>query len=221
MNDADEQPPADFEADSPPSLPYASPLTNDPPHTHLSRVDVACIVVRVIGAYAVINSLQFLPSIIRLRDNSFNDQLPYIGAFAIAAGIGIALLLSSRKLGVWLLPHTVVNVEPPSAAPQAQWLAMAFAVLGMYFAASALPLLAWYVTVIVIPMRVSVASSIARSAAAGPTNTPGLIRHVVEFGIGVWLFLGSSSIARWWWSLRHPEFKSVYHEPADEDKHPE
>jgi hypothetical protein len=191
-----------------PAISYASPTTDDAHDIRLSRHDVACIIVRMIGVYVLLYSLQFLPSIFRYWGAPPLYQMQALLPFAVAAGIGVAVLFFSRNLSIWLLPRTAVIASTAPGSSQGQWMAMAFAVMGAYFVITSVPLLLWYVALIAMGPAEPYAPSRA-VAVRSWDPIAGLVRHGAELIAGAWLFFGSKKLAAFWWRLRHPEFKQV------------
>jgi hypothetical protein len=112
-----------------------------------------------------------------------------------------------------MLPRTaVVASEPPGHGP-AQFQAIAFSILGVYFCASAIPSLVYLLTRI-IGDGVSSGTGSPISRAEG--FLPSLLHYGVQILLGIWLFFGSKRLSAWWWQLRHPELQYAQEEAPEQ-----
>ncbi|MDB5304437.1 MAG: hypothetical protein JWM97_1986 [Phycisphaerales bacterium] len=189
---------------------YAVPTT-DARHEseQVTRGDVACIAVRLVGVYAILQAFPALMTAIALGTRYGRYNLAYLAAyFFVPAGffaMGIFLFTRAPRLGRRLLPSvTTGDFEQPGHGPT-QLHAMAISIVGLLLFVWSAPSLAWLILSL---LTGDSGRAIQRTLASRTADSvPPLLTHGVQAALGAWLFLGSKGLAAWWGRLRHPEFR--------------
>ncbi|MDB5353775.1 MAG: hypothetical protein JWN24_228 [Phycisphaerales bacterium] len=189
---------------------YAFPTT-DARHEseQITRGDVACIAVKLIGVYVFLQAFPVLVFAATGSTRYGRFDLQYLATSmivpAVLCGVGVFLFARAPRLGRHLLPTIVpAQLEQHSHGPT-QFHAMALSVAGLVLFAWSAPHLAWFgYSVLAGDSGQSIQRSLS-SRVAG--SSPTLFIHGGQAALGVWLFLGSKGLAAWWARLRHPEFR--------------
>lgn len=186
--------------ESPRAIPYAGPLVPTAQETRLTsgitRGDVAALAVRLFGIYLLVNALPilgyFMSALIRLPrsgpgvDSWFILYSIYLMGYA---GVGAWFTVKAVRIAAWLLPPVTANPNVPAAAGSPPGLqAVAFSIVGVYLALSALPELA-------------AAFAWRGSALPGTTYFPPLIKAGVQLAAGLFLFFRAKRISGCWQHL--------------------
>jgi hypothetical protein len=189
---------------------YAVPTTgarND--SEPVTRGDVACIAVKLIGLYMFVQAIPSLipaiSAVARYRSFDLQEFMVALLLPAIICAVGSFLFLRAPRLARYFLPTNIPAEPQQHTHGPTQLHAMALSVAGVVLFVLSAPYLLWVFYMILSSDH---SRSIQRSASALAIDyAPSLVTHGIQAALGVWLFLGSKGLAAWWGRLRHPEFR--------------
>jgi hypothetical protein len=189
---------------------YAVPTTDARHESEaVTRGDVACILVRLVGIYAFLQAFPALVTAFAITRRYGRFDLPYMLAYfivpAVYLAVSILLFVRAPRFGRFLLPKvTTEDIGQPGHGPS-QLHAMAFSIVGLLLFVWSAPSLVWLILSLLSGDN---GRAIQRSLGARTTDSiPPLLTNGVQAALGAWLFFGSRGLAAWWGRLRHPEFR--------------
>ena len=184
-----------------PSIPYAVPSTprvGDQGASGVTRLDVATLALKLIGIYMIVGGLPHLISLggLVLAPSTFSGSslIYYLVMMAIYFGIGILLVVHGQKLGAKLLAkHDPVPAAPVLPMSPRDLQAAVFAIVGIILVVTmALPGLVYDL------WQWQFGSRPSSSQERLDELKPFLVNHLLELGLGLWLFYGSHRLANYW-----------------------
>jgi len=182
---------------------YADPTTPRAEHQSgagLTRRDAAALAVKLMGVYLIVQTIPILVDLgawalegVRMR--------PVLGYYLVRlgffAGLGLVLIATGDRVGVWLLPEPTAMPSPPASIEARDLQAAAFAFVGVLMVA------AWALPGLIYDGWLYYYGNAASDNLQRMPNVGALIaRHVLELLLGIWLFYGSKRLSGYWQRVR-------------------
>lgn len=163
----------------------------------MTKREIASLVIKLMGIFILLRSISYAPMMIgnafQIGEQLF-ATLMYILVCVIAVGWGLLIIILSDRIGKWLIQDDHA-VELPGAVRKEDVMLVVFTCVGLYLIVTAIPTFVLYLT------------QLFRYGDSGISSGSyywvlHLTAPIVKIGIGIWLFVGSKGIVKFWQKIR-------------------